>query len=146
MGLFPQKKCAYFLRLFDSYRKKKQLCRRKFFNSSLFSLRKLNLKIQYCYKNNVRSFFFPLFFLTLSYEKKEREEQARSQKSQIKTLCSKIHLVRKFWFKIHFPANDIKREYWYITIIPWILSYYQLNFEPEGPEFKSRLRKGFPIM
>jgi hypothetical protein len=57
MGLFPQKNVLVFLRLFESYYKKKQLCRRIFFNSSLFSFRKLNLKI-----HQKRSFLFSSLF------------------------------------------------------------------------------------
>jgi hypothetical protein len=44
---FVSKKKNIFLRLFCSYRKKKQLCRRNFLISSPFSLRKLNLKTQF---------------------------------------------------------------------------------------------------
>jgi hypothetical protein len=46
MDNLPQKMCLFFLGLFCSYRKKKQICRRIFFNSSPFSPRKLDLKIQ----------------------------------------------------------------------------------------------------
>jgi hypothetical protein len=80
IGLFLKTNLHAFLRLFDLYWKKKQLCRRKIFNSSLFSLRKLNLKIQFFYNKNGRSFFFPLFFLTLSNEKIKREEKERPKK------------------------------------------------------------------
>jgi hypothetical protein len=45
-GNLHQKLSFFFLGLFYSYRKKKQLCRRNFFNSSPFSPRKLDLKIQ----------------------------------------------------------------------------------------------------
>jgi hypothetical protein len=46
MGNLPQKISFLFLGLFYSYRKKKHLCTRNFFNSGPFSPRKLDLKIQ----------------------------------------------------------------------------------------------------
>jgi hypothetical protein len=46
MGNLPQNICLFFLGLFYSYRQKKQLCRRFFFNSSPFLPRKLDLEIQ----------------------------------------------------------------------------------------------------
>jgi hypothetical protein len=59
MDNLPQKKSLVFLGLFYSFRKKKQLCRRMFFNSSPFSSRKLNLKTQFLYNNTTRSGWFP---------------------------------------------------------------------------------------
>jgi hypothetical protein len=51
----PQKKISFFGLILLSFRKKKQLCRRNFFNSSPFSSKKLNLKTQFLYNNTSRS-------------------------------------------------------------------------------------------
>jgi hypothetical protein len=58
MDNLPQKKSLLFLGLFYSFWKKKQLCRRNFFNSSPFSSRKFNLKTQFFYNNTTRSGWF----------------------------------------------------------------------------------------
>jgi hypothetical protein len=59
MDNLPQKKSLVFLGLFYSFRKKKQLCRRIFFNSSPFSSRQLSLKTQFFYNNTTRSGWIP---------------------------------------------------------------------------------------
>jgi hypothetical protein len=51
-------KIIVFLGLFYSFRKKKKLCRRIFFNSGPFSSRKFNLKTQFFYNNTTRSGWF----------------------------------------------------------------------------------------
>jgi hypothetical protein len=54
------KKMCWFVALILFVSKKKQLCRRNFFNSSLFSSGKLNLKIQFKFKRSI--LFFPSLF------------------------------------------------------------------------------------
>jgi hypothetical protein len=88
MGLFPKKNVFVFLRPFDSYQKKKQLCRRKIFSSSLLSLRKLNLKIQ-----QKRSFlFFPLYLLI-----REREKKRDEKKGTIVFVAEKLNFQIEFF-------------------------------------------------
>jgi hypothetical protein len=115
MGLFPQKKVLVFLRSFDLYQKKKQLCRRKFFSSSLFSLRKLNLKIQ-----QKRSFLFFLLYLLIREREKKRDEKQRNDRF----CCRKIEFSnwvfskkkglnwKIFFYKIvsFFNTNQISTE------------------------------------
>jgi hypothetical protein len=56
MALFSQKNVLVFLRLFDSFLKKKELCRRK------------------CFNKNSRSFFSLSFFSKKSVRKKRRKK------------------------------------------------------------------------
>jgi hypothetical protein len=73
----PQKKSLVFLGLFYSFRKKKQLCKRIFFNSSPFSSRKLNLRttphvpVDFLPKNRKNRYF--CIFKSSFYGEKELE-------------------------------------------------------------------------
>jgi hypothetical protein len=76
---------AYLIRI-----KKRNNSVEELFNSSLFSLRKLNLNIQ-----QKRSFiFFPLYFLIREREKIEREEKGTT-----------VFVVEKFNFQIDFSQR-----------------------------------------
>jgi hypothetical protein len=77
MGLFPKINllvfCAYLIRIGKRY----NFVRENFY-SSLFSLRKHNLKIQFSYNKNDRSFFSVSFFsekIEFSQRKKARIEK-----------------------------------------------------------------------
>jgi hypothetical protein len=89
MGLFPKKMCLFF----DSCRKTKQLCRRIFFNLSLFSLRKQNLKIQ-----QKRSFLF----LPSLFSPKRVWENREGRKRNDSFYCRKIEFSNEVFSEKRF--------------------------------------------